>query len=304
MQEIAEVPALVQFSGMRPSDRLDWDDLKLLLALAEWGVVARAAEQLRTDPTTVTRRLRRLEDLLDRKLVERIKGGVVLTRTAQDLVELARVTETGLNSALGAEGRVDVAGVVKLSGTDFALDLVAADLARLSAAHPGLVFDLRPTNSYLSFERRETDVAIRIAEAPHEGLVGRRLGRLTLGFYAPVALAERALALPWLSWNLPMGLTTIDAAIAARDSEGRIVARVDSMMAQARLAATGMAAAVLPDAYVAAHAELSNLVRIGDAGDVGAWVLTHEELRDVPRVKIVMRALVEAFGEMDGRAAG
>ncbi|MCK0167252.1 hypothetical protein MWU52_06790 [Jannaschia sp. S6380] len=50
---------------MRASDGLAW---------TEGGYVARAAEQLRSDPTTVARRLRRSERVLDRKLVERIKA--------------------------------------------------------------------------------------------------------------------------------------------------------------------------------------------------------------------------------------
>ena len=73
---------------MRPSERLNWGDLKLILALAEAGFVNRAAEKLRVDPTTIPRRIRRLEDRPSLKLIERIKGGVVLTEAADDHPQL------------------------------------------------------------------------------------------------------------------------------------------------------------------------------------------------------------------------
>jgi DNA-binding transcriptional LysR family regulator len=292
MQEYAGQPAQMQEVTLRPSERLDWDDLKLILALAEAGYVTRAAEKLRVDQTTIPRRIRRLEDRLDLKLIERIKGGVVLTAAADDLVRIARTVETGIDDALAAPLKAPpVTGTVKLSGTDFMLDLLTDTLVDLGRRFPGLVLDLKPTNAYLSLDRRETDVAIRQAESPHDGLVGRRLPAIDLGIYAPPNLAHDAPGKPWLSWSLPRGVNEIDDVILRHDPQGRIVARVDSMMAQARLCAGGMGCACLPKAFVAAYTELSTLVEISDGPSYPAWVVTHEELRHVPRVREVMKAV-------------
>ena len=281
---------------MRPSERLDWDDLKLILALAEGGYVSRAAEKLHVDQTTIPRRIRRLEDRLDLKLIERIKGGVVLTAAADDLVRIAREVETGIDDALSAPLKAPpVAGTVKLSGTDFMLDLLMDALVDLQRRFPGLTLDLKPTNDYLSLDRRETDVAIRQAESPHDGLVGRRLPDIPLGIYAPPDMKEAAVGRPWLSWTFPRGVNEIDEMILKQDAEARIVTRVNSFMAQARLCLGGMGCAVLPDRYVAAHAELSPLKRVGDGPSYPAWVVTHEELRHVPRVREVMTAVAHGL---------
>ncbi|MEM7730105.1 MAG: LysR family transcriptional regulator [Pseudomonadota bacterium] len=278
---------------MRPSERLDWDDLKLILALAEAGYVARAAEKLRVDQTTIPRRIRRLEDKLDLKLVERIKGGVVLTSAADDLLRIARYVETGLDDALAAPLEAPpITGTVKLSGTDFMLDLLSDALVDLQRRFPGLTLELKPTNDYLSLDRRETDVAIRQAQNPNDGLVGRRLPAIPIAAYALPSLADEASGKPWLSWTLPRGVSEIDDMIVKHDPDGRIVARVDSMMAQARLCARGMGCAFLPSRFIAAHAEFSELVQIANGPSYPAWVVTHEELRHVPRVREVMAAVV------------
>ncbi len=277
---------------MRPSERLDWDDLKLILALAEARYVNRAAEKLRVDQTTIPRRIRRLEDRLDLKLVERIKGGIVLTPAADALVRVARAAETGIDDALATQVLAPpISGTVKLSGTDFMLDLLSAALADLQKRFPELVLELKPTNDYLSLDRRETDVAIRQADSPNDGLVGRRLPEIPLGVYAPPELADAGNGKPWLSWTLPRGINEIEQLILRLDPEARIVARVDSMMAQARLCAHGMGCAFLPKRFVAAHDELSALVLLKDGPTYPAWVVTHEELRHVPRVKEVMAAV-------------
>ncbi|MBM7070386.1 LysR family transcriptional regulator [Actibacterium sp. 188UL27-1] len=283
---------------MRPSERLDWNDLKLILALAEGGYVSRAAEKLHVDQTTIPRRIRRLEDRLDLKLIERIKGGVVLTSAADDLVRIAREVETGIDDALSAPLEAPpVTGTVKLSGTDFMLDLLMEPLVELQRRFPSLTLDLKPTNDYLSLDRRETDVAIRQAESPHDGLVGRRLPEIPLGIYVPPDLVKAGSGKPWLSWTFPRGVNEIDEMILQHDLDARIVTRVNSFMAQARLCLAGMGCAVLPDRYVAAHAEFADLNRVGSGPSYPAWVVTHEELRHVPRIREVMGAVANGLSK-------
>ncbi len=285
---------------MRPSDVLDWDDLKLILALADTGYVNYAAERLGLDPTTVPRRIRKLEKTLDVKLVERVKGGVVLAKIADELVDAAREVEGRINDALsGAKTSDEVSGVVTLSSTDFILELIAPELTQLQQRLPQLTLDLRPSNTYLSLEKRETDIAIRLSESPSVGLVGRRLSPVHTAVYGTAEAAEKDGGYTWLSWRFPKGLTANDAFIDQFDPKGRVVARVDSMITQARYVAEGIGVARLPKAYVAQRADLNALQSLGDAPSEPAWVLTHEELRNVPRIKEVLAAVVSAFQRLD-----
>ncbi|MEL7398227.1 MAG: LysR family transcriptional regulator, partial [Pseudomonadota bacterium] len=216
---------------MRPSDKLNWDDLKLVLALAETGYVNQAAERLRLDPTTLPRRLRRIEKSLGVKLIERVKGGVVLAPIADELVETARRVEEAVNHTLSADETTDeVSGIVKVSATDFMFELLAREFASMLSEHPSLQLDMRPGNTYLSIDKRETDVAIRLGGSPTEGLVGRRLAAVETAVYGAQAQRLTDKGSPWLSWNFPRGLVDIDAFINTVDPNGRVVARVDSMI--------------------------------------------------------------------------
>ena len=281
---------------MRPSDKLNWDDLKLVLALAETGYVNQAAERLRLDPTTLPRRVRRIEKTLGVKLIERVKGGVVLAPIADELVEAARQVEESVNRALAKDDIADeVSGLVKVSATDFMLELVAPELTETIQRHPSLQLDLRPGNTYLSIDKRETDVAIRLGGSPTEGLVGRRLADVETAVYATSDFALGEAGCPWLSWNFPRGLVANDAFITEIDPNAQVVMRVDSMITQARYVGEGMGLARLPIAYVASRPDLVHLQVLAAAPSEEAWVVTHEELRNVPRVGVVMQSVAAAF---------
>lgn len=282
---------------MRPSDRLNWDDLKLVLALAETGYINQAAERLRLDPTTLPRRLRRIEKTLGVKLIERVKGGVVLAPITDELVGIARQVEDTVNRALatGGEEHAAVTGVVKISATDFTFELIAPELTSLLRQHPGIQLDMRPGNTYLSIEKRETDVAVRLGTVPAEGLVGRKVSDVKTAVYAHPALAELGNGLPWVSWNFPRGLTANDGFIESVDPQGKVVARIDSMVSQAKLVSEGMGAARLPCAFIESRSELKHLTKLYDGPPETAWIVTHEELRNVPRVKLVSSAIADAF---------
>jgi molybdate transport repressor ModE-like protein len=55
--------------------RMDWDDIRYLLALVRRGSVRAAAADLQVNHTTVTRRIKRMERQLGSRLVQRIPGG-------------------------------------------------------------------------------------------------------------------------------------------------------------------------------------------------------------------------------------
>lgn len=66
-------------------DVRDWDDLRVFVATIKAGSLGRAARFLKLQQPTVTRRMRRLEDNLGLKLVERWSHGVTPTQEGRKL---------------------------------------------------------------------------------------------------------------------------------------------------------------------------------------------------------------------------
>ncbi len=281
---------------MKLSEKFDWSDLQLLLVVSSTGYVTDTATKLGIDPTTITRRLRRLEKRVGMKLIERVKGGVVLSADCEKLVTLARSLSRELDSTFpDSTSESGLHGTVRVTITDFLVDLLLDRLVDFQAKHPGIAFDINESYARQSINNRETDIAVRITEEPHEGLVGVRLGGLQFSIYGLARYKrKRVSGWPWISWSLAQ--YPHDEWIADYDPKGRIVMRSGSLLTHARLADMGVGVAVLPDVYVEGRAALPNLVKIKPVWDPQSlWVLTHAELRNVPRIQQSMRALSAAL---------
>ncbi|MBW2213557.1 MAG: LysR family transcriptional regulator, partial [Deltaproteobacteria bacterium] len=98
----------------------DWDDVRYFLTLQRHATLAAAGAALTLDPTTVGRRLVKLEDELGARLFDRTPNGYVLTDAGHRLLPRAERIE---REALGVERDVagedkKLEGVVRLTATE------------------------------------------------------------------------------------------------------------------------------------------------------------------------------------------
>ena len=72
---------------------VNWDDMRIFLALAASGSSAAAAKTVGNDATTVSRRLQRLERALGTSLFEHGRAGLMLTDAGHRLLAHAEAME-------------------------------------------------------------------------------------------------------------------------------------------------------------------------------------------------------------------
>src|SRR5215831_9932352 len=96
---------------------MNWDDLRIFLAVARSGRVSTAARRLGVEHTTISRRLGVLEEDLGVRLFYRTPGGYLLTPQGQHALADAEAIE---RAAVAVAARVretsaEVAGRVRLA---------------------------------------------------------------------------------------------------------------------------------------------------------------------------------------------
>jgi DNA-binding transcriptional LysR family regulator len=166
---------------------MNWDDVRIFLAVARTGQMLGAARRLGMNHATVSRRITALEQAMQTRLVERRTTGCELTAAGEAFLPAAERMETEMLNAQSALGMVDrsVSGTVRIGAPDgFGVSFLAPRLGALADRHPDLTIQLVPVPRAFSLSQREADIAITI-ERPAEGrLVCRRLVDYTLGLYA------------------------------------------------------------------------------------------------------------------------
>jgi len=166
---------------------LDWDDVRMFLAVARTGQILSASKRLGVNHATLSRRVTTLEERLKTRLLVRRTNGCDLTAEGEMFLHAAERMETEMLRAQASLGHLDssIAGTVRIGAPDgFGVAFLAPRLGRLIKRHPELRIQLVPVPRSFSLSQREADIAITI-ERPEQGrLMFSKLTDYSLGLYA------------------------------------------------------------------------------------------------------------------------
>jgi len=266
---------------------LEWDDLKLVLAIARARSITQAAKQTGIHHSTLFRRIADIETRLGTPLFERLQGDYQPTSTGQAAIETAETLEAEMAVLARKLAGQDIrpSGILRLTSTDTLLHAVLADdLAAFGKAYPEITLQVVTDNRFYDLNRHDADIAIRPSNAPNENLVGRKIAPIRSVICGPSGLDDPAKG-PWITCDET--LAHIKAA-RWRDkhfADQHVALRSNSLLNVARLVDAGGGFAVLPAFLVAAFA---NIAVIGDPVeglDNDLWMLMHRDLKATPRVR-------------------
>ena len=230
---------------------VDWEDLRVFLALGRHGSLSAAARALTVNHATISRRIQALEDSLGEKLVDRRPDGYVLTAAGRRALSAASDMESAAQS-LAREGGDEgaVRGLVRVNAPPALSQGFLIDrMARLAVLHPGLDLDLATDLRAVSLDRHKADIAVRLTRPKDGDFIVKPLGTMGFGFYGTPAICEatEAGADPVFvgfdeeSADMPDALW-----LAQRFPRARVAFRANNHMSQAIAARTGAGLAVLP----------------------------------------------------------
>jgi DNA-binding transcriptional LysR family regulator len=284
---------------------MNWDDVRIFLAVARAGQILGAAKRLELNHATVSRRIAALEEALRTKLFRRLTTGSELTAAGERFFLTAERIESDM---IAARAEIDgdgdeISGAVRIGAPDgFGVAFLASRLGELTARHPQLTIQLVPVPRSFSLSRREADIAITV-ERPSEGrLVAGKLVDYSLGLYASRAYAE-AHGLPRTADELDkhrlVGYVpdlvispTLDyaAEIAPRWQAGFAVS---SALGQVEAVRAGAGIGIL-HAFIARS--LPELVPVTAAKPIrrAYWLVYHESVRPIRRIQAAAGFITKA----------
>lgn len=274
-------------------NELNWDEFRLVKAIADSHSLVGAAETLGLNHSTVFRRLAALEAALGQRLFERSRAGYQPTAAGEEMIGVAAQMGASINDFERRVAGRDVkpTGNLRITTLDaLAIRLLPPLLAKFRELNPGIQLEVMQTMQELNLSRRDADVALRVTNVPAETLVGRKICPLRWGVYATREFAARHRgevlgATPFIGFTENFGPARVRRWLDKHVDQPATICRLNSLLAMAEAAAMGMGATVLPCFLGAERAEL---VRVGQPVvelDVELWMLTHPDLRHAARVR-------------------
>ena len=167
--------------------RYDWNDVVYFLEVARQRNLVRAAEKLKVDHTTVSRRIRELERSLNSTLFKRSKSGFALTEIGLRLLQYAEGMESQANfmvEAIGIE-EADAGGAVRIAAMEgigsFYLTKCIGDFNKV---YPSIQVELITDTRLLDLSRREADIFVSFFRPQGKRLSVRKVGEFKISLYS------------------------------------------------------------------------------------------------------------------------
>ncbi|CTQ53998.1 HTH-type transcriptional activator CmpR [Roseibium album] len=221
---------------------LPWSDLPFFLALARTKTLSAAARALNLDRTTVSRRAEHLERSLGRQIFERNTGQFELTSYGRRVFSAAERAEQELKALdTTQDPKRHAFGTVRLSLSAQFFPALSKILAKFGETHPDILLQVTTSDRFVSLNRFETDVALRLSRQTPKGLSVTKLGRLSYYLYRRADLAG-----PVVDYITHPGRETIPEEVRAAAPDAQIVMSVDGVLPMRDLIAAGVGAGILP----------------------------------------------------------
>lgn len=290
---------------------MDWDDLKVFLALFRGRSVREAAQRLGVSHSTVSRRLRTLEAALGARLFLRHAEGLSPTETGTSLQVHAETVESDVLALQAAMDRHDsrLTGRLRVSAPPpITQHLLMPLLGPFLHRNPEIELELISSYDFSDLDRQHADVAIRFQTSPDEHLVGRRLPEMAYSIYAaPDYVRTHRFSgaeadARWIIWSdKDRGSAWFRNSPLADCPLGPVIADPLAQIAAAR-AGLGMVYTMcfLGDT----DPGLMRVPGVGPMVDRPGWILAHPDALSSQRVKLCVRHLAEAFAALHLELAG
>lgn len=289
----------------------EWSDLRVFLAIYRGRSVRAAAKLLDVSHSTVSRRLRAMEEQLGLALFARQPGGLVLTKTGESIVARAERVESeliGLERDLFGKDAA-LSGLIRISlPPHLAQHLVMPILATFSSQYPDLAIQIFATFDIADLGRRDADIAIRFKRAPDEHLVGHALPDFASAVYATREYLERhtfvgpGASARWIGWGSKRAFSRLQRETPfAKCPMQHHIADPSSHFHAVK---SGMGFSHLqcfmadPD---------PDLVRVSGQRKVllaPAWILIHPDIVTTERVRVCAQFLLEALHSREAQIRG
>ena len=281
---------------------MNWDDMKVFLAIANAKGLKKAAKQLQIHHTSVARRIKSFEEDLGAQLFDRLSAGYSLTPAGESLYHSAQLIQQEFNGIemelLGKDFRLE--GDICLTlPHGFALHLLMPDIQEFIKLYPGVKLKIHMTYAVSDLANREADVAIRTVNNPADSFTGRRVAKNHWAAYASTEYLSThdpvndPKGCHWLGWG--NAANHLDWPQKSNYPEIPVKGDFYSDVLQLAAIQQHMGIASLP-CFIGDKAH--GVQRVSNTATVARywiWILAHKDMATNARVRVLIDFLYEAL---------
>ncbi len=297
---------------MTINNKVDPSALMLFYDVVSAGSLAKASDVIGIPKSTISRKLRALENQLQVVLLKRGAQGIKLTEAGEAIMSHChRIRcEVEMTEEIANEITAEPSGRLRISmPRAFGAIAVSKVIARVGKRFPRLTQEIFVTNAPINIGDEPYDIAIQVGQLGNDNLPSRLLTELHHGFYvSPEFLEQYSIpqviddltVLPRVMLSAHVGDKKMWPAGMDSADDPHMRAVVSDVSTAMQLAKLGMGVAVLPIKFCDMAVERKELQRIlpdYPLPSLKAYASYLEHRYQPAKLRAFMDALIEEFSD-------
>ncbi|WND03811.1 LysR family transcriptional regulator [Temperatibacter marinus] len=288
---------------------MNWNDLKIFLAVSDASSIREAAKKLKVSHSKVSRHIDALEAASGVKLFDRLSIGYRLTAAGEELIPIARDMETRVHSYCRmVAGRDDIlSGVVTVTCPEVLVTPLLLDyFLAFMREYPAIQVKISTSYELFDLSKREADVAFRITHSPPEHLIGRKIGDFNEAVYAMESYmmshrpTSKESSARWIGWGEPEEHPSWIASSPFPHLP--IMGHFNNPSIQCEIAERGEGLGFFPCCFVKPDSRLKKLSTPKNISEL--WMLSHKDLRSSKRLRAFKDFMTRHIPEIKSKLEG
>tara|TARA_A100001011_G_scaffold342722_1_gene376482 strand:- start:557 stop:1447 length:891 start_codon:yes stop_codon:yes gene_type:complete len=278
----------------------NWNDLESFLTLSRNTKLNLASKKLKIEPTTISRRILRLEQKLDVKLFVRSNNAYILTDNGQKLLLYAERIESeafSINEKF-LEKKINLSGSVRIAIPEgLGVEVFSKYLDDFYKLHPDLEIELLADTRARNLLTREIDISITLSRPQKGKLIAWKLSNYILKLYGSKKYINKHQKIKTLKdLNNHKFVGYIDDLIDFPELKYlkdlnkniKIIFGSNSLQAQLNAVKKGVGISLLHTFIARKEKEL--VIILDDYIKISReyWIVVHEDLIKLKRVRVVL----------------
>ena len=286
---------------------MDWNALKVFLAIAESGSLTAAARKLKISQPTLSRKLVNLEQSLDSLLFQRLPRGLVLTEAGESIMQSVR--QMG-DQVLDVEKKLTgqnlrLEGNVRLTTTEYIGNFwVTEELRGFRAHYPGISVNLQVDMQVINLVRREADIAVRLGRPDQPDLIAKKLGSFSsylaasksyLKKYGTPESLEDLKDHYAIGYSQEMAQNNYTQKLYSHFHRENILFTSNSLNTTYEAIDKGLGVGIMPDIAATKYSDIQFLLTEKHHLELEVWLVTHAEIQHNARIRALYDYLAESL---------
>lgn len=294
---------------------MDWDDVRIFLAVARKGSLTGAGTSLGMSASSVSRHIEDLESRLGVTLFLRSQSGYALGDAGLAIIADAERAESAFDSIRRNAPRAadKLSGTVRVALPDnLATSLILPEISSLLDEHDEIVLEAITSVDLANLTRREADIALRLVRPEAGNVIVSRVARMSTALYAssdylakrPFGAGQRGGGHFAIGWDEAFQHLKAHAWLREQLPLADMAVRTTTLQSQLAACVGGAGLSALPCFMADPMPTLKRVMEPDAVFAQNIWLVVHRDINAISRIRVVAQFLRDTLRRNRPRLLG